>query len=295
MTVDAPLIFHGDDPTPDLTAECSRPEAGEQQSRAASADGLAAPGKKKARTSHRRADGKEGVARLLQQGRSVLRVDISLMQAVRAARSSSQLCSKSRNVLASAAFSALSDADVLKGMLGDHSGGKSYCAENHITSARLANREERKANSLPFCYTCLSYDRPAAFPHVSLGLARRRSFLPVPRRRSLRWCTSRCAHSRKDSFSGFGDKIGVVDLEGVILDPKDVVEQLRKFADDSSIKAIIIHVNSPGGGAAASEEIYREVLRIRDKNKKADRRFHRDRGRQRRLLRFVGNQQDLCR
>jgi len=73
---------------------------------------------------------------------------------------------------------------------------------------------------------------------------------------------------QKDSFAGFGDKIGVVDLEGVIVDPKDVIEQLHKFSDDSSIKAIIIHVNSPGGGAAASEEIYREVLRIRDQNKK---------------------------
>ena len=73
---------------------------------------------------------------------------------------------------------------------------------------------------------------------------------------------------QKDSFGGFGDKIGVVDLEGVILNPKDVVDQLRKFADDSSVKAIILHVDSPGGGAAASEEIYREVLRIRDKKKK---------------------------
>ncbi|MGB8889520.1 MAG: signal peptide peptidase SppA [Candidatus Korobacteraceae bacterium] len=73
---------------------------------------------------------------------------------------------------------------------------------------------------------------------------------------------------QKDGFGGFGDKIGIVDLEGVILTPKDVVEQLRKYADDSSIKAIIIHVDSPGGGAAASEEIYREVLRIRDEKKK---------------------------
>ena len=73
---------------------------------------------------------------------------------------------------------------------------------------------------------------------------------------------------QKDSFSGFGDKIGVVDLDGVILSPKEMVEQLRKFGDDSSIKAIIIHVNSPGGGAAASEEIYQEVLRIRDVKKK---------------------------
>ena len=73
---------------------------------------------------------------------------------------------------------------------------------------------------------------------------------------------------QKSSFSGFGDKIAVVDLEGVIITPKEVVEQLRKYADDSSIKAIVLHVNSPGGGAAASEEIYREVLRIRDNKKK---------------------------
>jgi protease-4 len=73
---------------------------------------------------------------------------------------------------------------------------------------------------------------------------------------------------QRDSFGGFGDKIAVVDLEGVILSPKDMVEQLRKYGDDSSIKAIIIRVNSPGGGAAASEEIYREVLRIRDVKKK---------------------------
>ncbi len=70
------------------------------------------------------------------------------------------------------------------------------------------------------------------------------------------------------ALSGFGDKIGVVDLEGVILDPKTVVGQLKKFGDDDSIKAIIIHVNSPGGGVAASEEIYREVKRLRDAKKK---------------------------
>ena len=68
--------------------------------------------------------------------------------------------------------------------------------------------------------------------------------------------------------STFGDKMGVVELEGVIIDPSTVVQQLKKFGDDDSIKAIILHVNSPGGGVAASEEIYREVKRIRDQKKK---------------------------
>ncbi|PYX02102.1 MAG: signal peptide peptidase SppA [Acidobacteria bacterium] len=70
------------------------------------------------------------------------------------------------------------------------------------------------------------------------------------------------------AFRGFGNKIGVVDLEGVIITPKTVVDQLKKFGDDDSIKAIILHVNSPGGSVAASEEIYREVKRIRDDKKK---------------------------
>src|SRR5580698_6567500 len=69
-------------------------------------------------------------------------------------------------------------------------------------------------------------------------------------------------------ITSFGDRIGVVDLEGVILSPHPVVDQLKKFGDDSSIKAIIVHVNSPGGGVAASEEIYREVKRLRDEKKK---------------------------
>jgi protease-4 len=72
----------------------------------------------------------------------------------------------------------------------------------------------------------------------------------------------------EESFSGFGPKIAVVELEGVILSPKQVVKQLKQFADDDSVKAIVIHVNSPGGGVAASEEIYREVKRIRDEKKK---------------------------
>src|ERR1700686_5364824 len=69
-------------------------------------------------------------------------------------------------------------------------------------------------------------------------------------------------------ITAFGDRIGVVDLDGVILSPQPVVGQLKKFADDSSIKAIILHVNSPGGGVAASEEIYREVKRVREEKKK---------------------------
>src|SRR6202522_2762967 len=85
---------------------------------------------------------------------------------------------------------------------------------------------------------------------------------------SLVYLTLHAGGTEASGFSGFGDRIGVVDLDGVILSPQPVVGQLKKFGDDSSIKAIILHVNSPGGGVAASEEIYREVKRIREEKKK---------------------------
>src|SRR5271154_4507115 len=85
---------------------------------------------------------------------------------------------------------------------------------------------------------------------------------------SLVYLTLHAGGTEANSFSSFGDRIGVVDLEGVILSPQPVVGELKKFGDDSSIKAIIIHVNSPGGGVAASEEIYREVKRLRTEKKK---------------------------
>ena len=85
---------------------------------------------------------------------------------------------------------------------------------------------------------------------------------------TLVYLTLHAGGEQASAFGGFGSKIGVVELEGVILDPDTVVTQLKKFADDDSIKAIILHVNWPGGGVAASEEIYREVKRIRDEKKK---------------------------
>lgn len=67
---------------------------------------------------------------------------------------------------------------------------------------------------------------------------------------------------------GGGEKIAVVDVEGVILQAKPFVEQLKRYGDDSSIKAIILRIDSPGGGAAASQEMYEAVKRVRDQKKK---------------------------
>lgn len=65
-----------------------------------------------------------------------------------------------------------------------------------------------------------------------------------------------------------GGKIGVIDVDGVILSAEQTETDLQKFDDDDSIKAIVLHINSPGGGAAASQEVYNEVLRLRKAHKK---------------------------
>jgi protease-4 len=77
-------------------------------------------------------------------------------------------------------------------------------------------------------------------------------------------------HSSDSSTPAFGtDSIAVIDIDGVIMDADKIDSQLRKYGDDDSVKAIILHINSPGGGAAASQEIYHEVLRVRqEKHKK---------------------------
>ncbi len=71
------------------------------------------------------------------------------------------------------------------------------------------------------------------------------------------------------TVTGLGaDEIGVIDVSGVIMDADKLDTQLRNFGNDDSVKAIILHINSPGGGAAASQEIYHEVLKVREEKHK---------------------------
>ena len=58
------------------------------------------------------------------------------------------------------------------------------------------------------------------------------------------------------------DKIGVVEVNGVILKSKPLVELIHKAEKDEETKAIIIRVNSPGGAVAPTQEIYDEIRRI---------------------------------
>jgi len=59
----------------------------------------------------------------------------------------------------------------------------------------------------------------------------------------------------------FGTKIGVIAIEGPIMESQSIVSQIVKFRRNKGIKAIILRIDSPGGGVGPSQEIYREVRR----------------------------------
>lgn len=65
----------------------------------------------------------------------------------------------------------------------------------------------------------------------------------------------------------FGDAVGVVRIEGAINDSRKVAEILKSMRDSSRIKAVVLRLDTPGGSVGASEEIYREVLRLREEKK----------------------------
>ncbi len=78
------------------------------------------------------------------------------------------------------------------------------------------------------------------------------------------WFVSREGGGRWDAK----DKIALVRIEGMIVDSKVIVEELHRFSGDESIKAILLRIDSPGGAVAPSQEIYDEVLRIREEDGK---------------------------
>ncbi len=61
--------------------------------------------------------------------------------------------------------------------------------------------------------------------------------------------------------------VGVVEIEGTIISSKEIVENIKMFSENSSIQAIIIRVNSPGGIVAAAQEIHDQIVSAKEKKK----------------------------
>ena len=65
----------------------------------------------------------------------------------------------------------------------------------------------------------------------------------------------------------FGDKIAVVEIQGVITQSSRVIEEIHQHLADEGVKAIILRIDSPGGGVGPSQEIHREVVKAKEKKK----------------------------
>lgn len=60
-----------------------------------------------------------------------------------------------------------------------------------------------------------------------------------------------------------GDKVAVVPIEGEIMEARETVDALKKYADNATVKAIVVRINSPGGAIAPSQEIYAAIRHVR--------------------------------
>ena len=69
------------------------------------------------------------------------------------------------------------------------------------------------------------------------------------------------------SFSG--NQIAVLDLEGTLVDSRHFVDQLKEYGTRPNVRSIVIRINSPGGGVAASQEVYEAIHKFRKDTKKS--------------------------
>lgn len=65
----------------------------------------------------------------------------------------------------------------------------------------------------------------------------------------------------------WGERVGVVTVEGVIRNSQDLVRQFDEYGKDTRIKAVVVRIDSPGGGVTAAQEIYDAILALKKKKK----------------------------
>lgn len=85
---------------------------------------------------------------------------------------------------------------------------------------------------------------------------------------------------RDDGLGTFSPKVALIDVEGAIgfsgpglfasrsnsID--ELVSRLERAENDARVRAVVLRINSPGGTVAASETMYRELVRFREKTGK---------------------------
>lgn len=70
------------------------------------------------------------------------------------------------------------------------------------------------------------------------------------------------------SFSFSTNQVALLEVEGPIFDSQTFNQQLKDYGRRSSVRAVVLRLNTPGGGVAATQEIYEAVLRFRAETRK---------------------------
>ncbi len=71
-------------------------------------------------------------------------------------------------------------------------------------------------------------------------------------------------NSNLKAISSINDaNVGIIEMVGPIVSSKETIENIKIFRENSSIKAIVIRIDSPGGGVGPSQEIYKEIVKTK--------------------------------
>lgn len=93
--------------------------------------------------------------------------------------------------------------------------------------------------------------------------------------------TSELQEISVQSGKAFGGKVAIIEVEGMLLDDRSggilqpsenplslFIQQLNQAADDDSVKAVVLRVNSPGGSVTTSDVMYDALERFKNKTHK---------------------------
>jgi protease-4 len=71
--------------------------------------------------------------------------------------------------------------------------------------------------------------------------------------------------SEQEGAGWWSAAVGVIEVRGVIDGDDEVIPTIRRFAKSEQVRAVVLRVESPGGGVTPSQEIYRELTRLKEK------------------------------